>query len=52
MNGCAYYQGYWMALEGAALEANPYTEEEEKVLWLGWRDGWEDAQQERRVSDR
>jgi hypothetical protein len=51
MNGCAYYQGYWMALEGVALEANPYKEEE-AVLWLGWRDGWEDAQAERRVSDR
>jgi ribosome modulation factor len=52
MNGCAYYRGYWMALEGVAREANPYKEEEEAILWLGWRDGWDDAQAERRQSDR
>jgi ribosome modulation factor len=52
MNGCAYYQGYWMAQEGAGLDANPYNEMEQSVLWLGWRDGWEDAQEERQPSDR
>ena len=52
MNGCAYYQGYWMALEGVGPEANPYKKDHQEVLWLGWRDGWEDAHQERRISDR
>lgn len=52
MSGCAYYEGYWMALEGEASESNPYEPSRESSEWMNWRDGWEDAQEERRVSDR
>jgi hypothetical protein len=50
--GCAYYEGYWTAQEGAGAEANPYRQAEAPALWQGWLDGWEDAQAEGRVSDR
>jgi ribosome modulation factor len=52
MCGCAYYEGYWKALEGSALEANPYEPTKQNREWLNWRDGWEDAQLEREMSDR
>jgi ribosome modulation factor len=45
----AYYEGYWMALDGCDREANPYAE---TIRWHSWDDGWDDAQQERRISDR
>jgi ribosome modulation factor len=52
MSGCAYYEGYWMALEGMGEEANPYEASRQVCEWLNWRDGWADAQDERRVSER
>jgi ribosome modulation factor len=52
MMGCAYYEGYWMALDGAARESNPYEPTGQSIEWLSWADGWQDAQEERRVSDR
>jgi hypothetical protein len=52
MSGCAYYEGYWMALEGAARESNPYEPAGQSIEWMSWSDGWEDAQDERRISDR
>jgi len=52
MFGCAYYEGYWMALEGAVRESNPYEQAAQSIEWLSWSDGWEDAHDERRVSDR
>lgn len=52
MSGCAYYEGYWMALEGAGRECNPYEPAQRATEWQGWCDGWFDAHDERRVSDR
>jgi hypothetical protein len=53
MSGCAYYEGYWMALEGEGYDSNPYEPARgESSEWQNWRDGWDDAQDERRVSER
>lgn len=52
MCGCAYYEGYWTALDGKVVEANPYEQARQSSEWQNWRDGWEDAQNERRISDR
>ncbi len=46
----AYYEGYWEAQEGHERESNPYRTD--IVRWRSWNDGWEDAQDENRVSDR
>jgi ribosome modulation factor len=45
----AYYEGYWMALDGHDRESNPYSE---AIRRHSWDEGWEDAQEEWRVSDR
>jgi ribosome modulation factor len=45
----AYYNGYWMALDGFVREANPYEEPSRR---RSWEEGWSDAQDEGRVSDR
>jgi ribosome modulation factor len=46
----AYYEGYWVALEGGEREANPYEQDPHRQR--SWDDGWEDAQCEGLVSDR
>jgi hypothetical protein len=46
----AYYEGYWEALEGHERGANPYRND--ITRWRSWDDGWEDAQDESRISDR
>jgi hypothetical protein len=50
MSAEAYYEGYWEALEGHEREANPYRSD--VIRWRSWDDGWEDAQDEGRISDR
>jgi ribosome modulation factor len=49
MEAEAYYAGYWLALEGGDRDANPYAEVERRRCW---DEGWMDAQEERRVSER
>jgi ribosome modulation factor len=45
----AYFEGYWMAQDGGLRDANPYTE---PVMQRCWDEGWQDAQEERRISER
>jgi ribosome modulation factor len=45
----AYFDGYWMALEGGARDANPH---EEAFRRQSWDQGWQDAQDEGRISER
>ena len=52
MSATAYYDGYWTALDGTPRDANPYRSEEEPEFWHSWDEGWEDAQETTRVSDR
>jgi ribosome modulation factor len=45
----AYFEGYWMALEGGGREVNPHAD---AIRRRNWDQGWQDAQDEGRVSDR
>jgi ribosome modulation factor len=45
----AYSEGYWMALGGFGRDANPYAEPTQRRCW---EEGWEDAQEIGRVSER
>jgi ribosome modulation factor len=49
MGAETYYQGYWMALDGCSRDANPHAEEARR---RNWDEGWQDAQEEGRISDR